>query len=238
MRDRRLLCSVDAFIAADDALADTGPARADQYRQDPPRGGADAPAPDWDDGLAPAAAGVRDLRSGDRSAGRGGGRAGDRRRDEIPAAPALLDLHRRGDAPGSAGRLRGHRRGATGRAPRARACVHRPAAVGARAGRDLVSGRRYGQAAGARVDPRRRGRVTPPPVDPAQRRPHRAARSTAPERHRRLLRAEGLRAGRAHAGPPRWCWAPCRRALATPRWRCISRARWTRWSPPTPSGWA
>src|SRR3569623_295807 len=170
MRDRRLLCSVDAFIAADDALADTGPARAGQYRQDPPRGGADAHAPDRDDGLASAAAGARDLRSGDRAAGRGGGRAGDRRREENSAAPALLDLHCRGDAPGSHGRLCGHRRGATGRAPRARACVHRPAAVGAGAGRDQDSGRRHGQAAGARVDPRRRDRVTHPPVDPAQRR--------------------------------------------------------------------
>ena len=42
---------------------------------------------------------------------------------------------------------------------------------------------------------------------------------------------------RASMAAPPWCWARCRRAPATRRWRCSSPATSIIWSPPTPSAW-
>ena len=83
---------------------------------------------------AAAPAGARDLRPHRARAGRARRRAGHRRGEDRPAAPALLGLHRRGDAARPRGRVRRRRRDPALRRPRARPCLHRPAAARARAG--------------------------------------------------------------------------------------------------------
>ena len=98
----------------------------------------------------------------------------------IPARPAVLDLHRRGDAVDRTGRLPGRRRDPARRAPRARARLHRSAAVCARARGDVAPGRRHHAAAGARADPGGRGRIASAALDAAQCRAAAALRDCRP----------------------------------------------------------
>ena len=129
--------------------------RADQYRQDASRHRAHARSSDRHDRVSAAAAGARELRPDRQAARRARGRADHRRRKDPAAEPVLFRLHRRIDAARPAGRVPRGRRDPALRRPRARPCLHRPAAACARPDRDDVSRRRHDKAADAPAGARR-----------------------------------------------------------------------------------
>ena len=164
---------------------------------------------------------------------RGEGRRGGR---------GLSRLHGRGDADAARGGVPRRRRDPARRRPRARPRLHRPAAARPRQRGDHVPGLGHDPPDPAAAGARGRGDQPAALLDPLLRRRQQAAPPAAPQRGGRVLGRRGLqrwpRSSGARRAGRRWCWAPSRRARATPRSRCTRPARSSIWSPPTRSAWA
>ena len=159
-----------------------------------------------------------------------------------PQQPALLGLHRRGDAARPRRRLRGDRRDPARRRPRPRPRLHRPPAQPARPRRDAAD-RRHDDAArwSSSCCPACTIVIAAAPVEADLRGREEALAPAAPHRHRRLLGRGGLRHRRADPPPARRRRGGARRAVAAhpqrPGRASTRTATSTTSSPPTRSAW-